>query len=67
MPRLIDDKTLTMASQITQILEKKKIDFEMPQFDNYNPKQWHFKMSTNPRIIKPELQTYNQNFKIQNI
>ncbi len=56
-----------MASQITQILEKKKIDFEMPQFDNYNPKQWHFKMSTNPRIIKPELQTYNQSFKIQNI
>jgi hypothetical protein len=34
----------------------------MPQFDNYNPKQWHFEMSTHPRIIKPNLQTYNQNF-----
>jgi len=29
----------------------------MPQFDNYNQKQWHFEMSTHPRIIKPDLQT----------
>lgn len=39
----------------------------MPQFDNYNQKQWHFEMSTHPRIIKPNLQTYNQNFKMQHV
>jgi len=62
----IDGKTLTTVSQIIQILGKKKVDFAMPQFDNYNPKQWHFEMSTHPKIIKPNLQTYNQNFKMQN-
>jgi hypothetical protein len=53
---MIDDKTLTMASQLPKFL-KQKCDFAMPQFVNYNQKQWHFEMSTHPRIIKPDLQT----------
>jgi ribosomal protein S10 len=45
---------------------EKESGFAMPQFDNYNKKKWHFEMSTHARIIKPDVQTYNQIFKMQN-